>query len=300
MKPDQYLRKILEQQIISPDDGEYRRLTQERSRVETLLKKAFPGKSPSIRYGGSMAKGTMIRENFDLDLICYFHSDDNSAGESLKDIYENTRKVLENTYFVEQKTSSLRLKGKEGASKEVDFHIDVVPGRFVDKNDGDAFLFQSGAEKERLKTNLQKHIDFIKDSGRIEAIRLAKLWNVRRAIGVKTFVLELLVIKALDGINKNSELTVQLTRFWNYLIDNEKQLVVEDASNPAGNDLRPYLDRLAVTLAMLSRDTLQRITQQGWEGVFGPAEQASEAQVNEALSSVNILKSSTARPWCPL
>ena len=41
----------------------------------------------------------------------------------------------------------------------LDFHLDVVPGRFTDDTKSDCFLFQNGADKERLKTNLQVHID---------------------------------------------------------------------------------------------------------------------------------------------
>jgi hypothetical protein len=39
------------------------------------------------------------------------------------------------------------------------------------------------------------HLSHIKNSNVVDAIRLIKLWRVRKALMFKTFVLELLVIK---------------------------------------------------------------------------------------------------------
>jgi hypothetical protein len=67
------------------------------------------------------------------------------------------------------------------------------------------YLFQSSGDKKRLKTNLDVHLDHVRDSGVIDAIRLAKLWKVRNGLPVRTFVLELAVIKLLEG-HKNPSL----------------------------------------------------------------------------------------------
>jgi hypothetical protein len=45
----------------------------------------------------------------------------------------------------------------------------------------------------------------VKDSGVVPAIRLLKLWKVRRGLQVKQFVFELLVIKVLEK-KKNASL----------------------------------------------------------------------------------------------
>jgi len=97
----------------------------------------------------------LIREAFDLDIICYFNYDDANAGDNLEDIFSNVKGALEKEYYVTPKTSALRLKSKDQQTKGLDFHIDVVPGRFVDSSKGDAFLHQAQGKKERLKTNLK-------------------------------------------------------------------------------------------------------------------------------------------------
>src|SRR5262245_26426721 len=189
MNDNEYLKQVLASQNLGEDSEELKTLQKHREKVEKLLRKAF-GSKPTIQYGGSKAKGTMNKESYDLDLICYFSRNDTSAGETLEDIYNNVCKSLEKDYLVERRTSALRLKGR-GTESGVDFHIDVVPGRYVDDSKTDVFLHQENGTKERLKTNLQVHIDHVKNSGVVEAIRLMKLWRVRNQVTVRQFILEL-------------------------------------------------------------------------------------------------------------
>src|SRR6266513_1722782 len=202
MTTKDYLTKVLASQTLADDSDELKALQEQRAKVEQLLRDRFKDSSPTIRYGGSKAKGTMIRDAYDLDIVCYFPHDDTSAGETLEDIYNNVRTALATAYVVEPKGSALRLKDSSEKTRGVDFHIDVVPGRFTDDKKSDAFLYRSTGEKKRLKTNLDVHIKHVKDSGVIEAIRLVKLWKVRNGLSIKNFVLELAVIKLLNGTIK--------------------------------------------------------------------------------------------------
>jgi tRNA nucleotidyltransferase (CCA-adding enzyme) len=47
-----------------------------------LLRDEF-GSTPTIKYGGSKAKGTMIQESYDLDVVCYHESVSDNTLESL-------------------------------------------------------------------------------------------------------------------------------------------------------------------------------------------------------------------------
>ena len=82
----EYLKEILESQNLADDSAELKTLMEQRKDVERILRDAFPDCSPTIRYGGSKAKGTLIKEAYDLDLACYFPHDDETAGSSLEDI----------------------------------------------------------------------------------------------------------------------------------------------------------------------------------------------------------------------
>ncbi|MGE3466922.1 MAG: hypothetical protein AB7J13_08315, partial [Pyrinomonadaceae bacterium] len=153
MTNEEYLEEILESQTLANDGDELKLLRQRRDDVEKLLRKEY-GSNPSILYGGSKAKGTMIKDSFDLDVICYFDNDDTIAGDTLQEIYDSVAETCENDYHIERKPSAVRLKCKDSENEAEDYHIDVVPGRFVDDDRDDVFLYRHSAEKGRQKTNL--------------------------------------------------------------------------------------------------------------------------------------------------
>jgi len=287
MKPTEYLKSILDAQTLDPNGDEIKALQEHRKEVEDLLRNEFEDGSPTIRYGGSKAKGTMIRESYDLDLICYFAHDDIGAGETLEDIYNNVEEALKASYSIQQKTSAVRLQSKKD---KIDFHIDVVPGRFTDKSKSDAYLHQTTGNKERLKTNLDTHISHVKESGVIEAIRLMKLWKVRNSVGVKNFVLELLVIDILDGY-ASKPLEDQLTKVWETFRDEADSLSVKDPANPEGNDLTPLLDHCRDELSTVASSTLRTLKDKGWEAIFGEPDEGKmkdKAALYVAASSVSV------------
>jgi hypothetical protein len=282
MIPDTYLSKVLVSQTFGDDDDELKALQVHRAEVEKLLCDHFKNSSPTIRYGGSKAKGTMNRAAYDLDIVCYFSRDDTSAGETLEDIYGNVKKALQKKYLVEAKGSVLRLKDSSEKTLGADFHIDVVPGRFTDDSKTDAFLYRSNGEKKRLKTNLDLHIKHVKESGIIDAIRLMKLWKVQNGICLRTFVLELAVIKLLKGKTK-LELSKQLEHVWKEFRDNINALSVEDPANPVGNDLSELLSDVKVVLSSTAQHTLRQIDTGNWEAVFGPVDEKNDAEKKRLL-----------------
>ncbi len=301
METEEYLKSVLISQNLAPDSQEIKDLQQHRTDVEKLIREEFEECSPTIRYGGSKAKGTMIRESYDLDIISYFPHDDTAAGETLEEIYKNVQKALSGKYLVDPKASALRLKARDPKNYGVDFHIDVVPGRFTDDSKTDAFLYQATGEKKRLKTNLDIHIHHVKDSGLIDAIRLLKLWKVRNGLRVKNFALELLSIDLLK-YKKSAPLYNQLRHVWTKLRDEVDDVSIEDPANPTGNDLCELLNPgIRLELSTVAKRTLEIIEKTGWEDVFDPVE--DEKEENNGNRRIEILRSAAAgvtiptKPW---
>lgn len=294
MTVNEYLEAVLRDQTLPADGEDLKTLREHRKKVEALLQREFEGSRPTIRYGGSMAKGTMIKAAYDLDLPCYFGHDDEGAGKTLKEIYGNVKSVLEKEYSTEPKTSAIRLRARSDRS---DFHIDVVPGRFVEGKDGDVFVYQAGAEKERLKTNLDTHIEHIRDSGVVEAIRLIKYWRERNRLSVKTFVLELLVVDLVKK-KKNASLEKQLTHIWSEFRDNADDLAVEDPANPTGNDLSGYLDNVRSGLAAAARVTFGHVEAGDWGQIFGKVEEESKEDKVASLGRIAATVTTREKPWC--
>lgn len=298
MTADEYLREVLATQALGDDSDEIKALQKHRADVEKLIRDTFKDTALTIRYAGSRAKGTMNKESYDLDIVSYVASGDNTAGETLETICENHQMALAGKYMVEPKGSALRLKGCGRDNLGVDFHIDVVPGRFTDDTKTDAYLYQSSGDKKRLKTNLDVHLDHVRDSGVIDAIRLAKLWKVRNGLPIRTFVLELAVIKLLEDYKKKS-LSTQMEHFWTELRDNAANLCVEDPANPNGNDLSKCLDdNMKNQLSVAAKRTLEQIDSSGWESVYGSVKKQEKAARIEVLRNAASV-ATPSRPWLP-
>jgi tRNA nucleotidyltransferase (CCA-adding enzyme) len=291
MTDTEYLVAILKSQNLPDDSPELQALTQRRREVEQLLRAAFPDCALTIRYGGSKAKGTLIKESYDLDIVCSFPHDDTTAGGTLEEVYNNVAAALERVYLVQRRRSALRVLDKT----KVDFHIDVVPGRFTDDTETDCFLHQAEGEKERLKTNLDVHIAHVRDSGFLDAIRLMKLWRTRKAISVKQFVFELLIIKTLSGTKKS--LPEQLLHLWTELRDTAEPIAVEDPANPKGNDLSSLLSTAVwAELQTVARATLATLDSSGWEAVFGKVDSTDDKTAGLKAAAAAVVR--PTKPWC--
>lgn len=294
MTNEEYLAKILSSQRFDDADDELKALRDARDAVEKLLRKEY-GSGPSIRYGGSYAKGTMIRASYDLDILCYFAHDDKTAGDTLKEIHASVKNVLEKDYVVQEKRSALRLKSRDD---EHDFHIDVVPGRFVDdEKKGDVFLYQADGDKNHLKTNPDKHIEHVKGSGHTDVIALIKYWACRYNLNVKTFVLELATISALKGATASS-LEGRLKHVLVDFRDAIDDLTVEDPANPTGNDLSAiWTATLKADLRDTAKQVLKIVEKDGWEPVFGKLADSDEDARSAAIRAATAQVTEPTRPW---
>lgn len=201
MTPEQYLQELLDSQVLTQEQT--LTLNAHKEEVTNYLLEEFQEQKPLIKYAGSYAKGTMIRKSYDLDIVCYFPSDD---IRTLKEIRDDISEHLNKKYAIDSKVSAERILNLKGVNAPHGYHIDVVPGRFI-SDSSDVFLHLDGVEKERLQTNLKTHIDHIKNSGCIPVIRLVKIWAHQNDIKIKTFVLELFVVKALKESYSKSTLT---------------------------------------------------------------------------------------------
>lgn len=296
MSANDDLHGLLEEQRIAQGSDEMAEIQEHRTAIETIINDAFPGASKTIKYGGSKAKSTMILESYDLDIIVYVHSGEDGLGASLKDIYENIAEALETDYHIERKNCALRLSARASDNETVDLHIDVVPGRYVDDTRSDAYLHQNEGDKERLKTNLQMHIDHIRNCEGRDTLKLLKLMRVRHDLDVKQFALDLL---GVDLLKDTAGLTLegQLTHVLEAIRDSDTPLNIEDPANPTGNDLSDYLaDHIWDDLQQTASTMLDDADANSWGAAYGETdafESAPAVIVSEAVESVDV----KTQPW---
>ncbi len=296
MTPDDFLKDLLKSQDLTPQQESD--LQKHKKEVTDFLLGAFDT-TPEIKYAGSREKGTMIRDRYDLDIVCYFpHTDQ----RSLKEIREDLSRRLSEKYFMEDKASSERILDLKGATAPGDFHIDVVPGRFIEGSK-DVFLHVASGEKERMQTNLRTHIDHIVNSGCVPMIRLAKLWAHRNNIQIKTFVLELFVVEVLSGSRNKGNLKAGFLEVLEAFRDSfeSTQLVDPANSNNIVSQLVPREDKAAVAAAAESTfDSIESGGTSDWQDAFREDATTKAVGASAAASAVAYASGSSftpTRPW---
>ena len=284
---EKLLQKILLSQDLTPEQE--RTLQSHKTEVTNFLRSEF-GNDPIIKYAGSHEKGTMIRENYDLDIVCYFP---NTDTRSLKEIREDVSSHLKSKYLIEEKASAERISDLKGVSVPSGYHIDVVPGRFIEGTN-DVFLHVAHGEKERIQTNLKTHINHIANSGCVPIIRLVKVWANRNRLSIKTFILELFVVEILSGSQNKSNLRESFLKVMEAMKDKFGNVQLVDPAN-TNNIVSQSInssDKIMVNSAgekafnLLNRS--EKISD--WENIFG------EAQTSLSSSS----GFTPQAPWCEL
>jgi len=150
------------------------------------------------------------------------------------------------------------------------------------------------SEKGWLQTNFDMHIEHVKKSGCVEDIRLAKLWKRKVGLQVRTFPLELLVVKLL----KSSRI-VGLDRRFRYflgeLLNSKEAISVEDPAN-ADNDVGKTLEEQWNAIHLAAGSSLLTADRSGWAAVFGTGTPVRKDARAVALN-VSIQRGSGNRPW---
>lgn len=265
MTTEQFLQSLLTGQELTTDQE--KALQTHKAEVTAYLRSEF-GQSPVIKYAGSREKGTLIADKYDLDIVCYFPSNDT---RSLKEIRQDVSAHLAKRYATEPKASAERILDLRGVSAPTDYHIDVVPGRFIEQSK-DVFLHVAYGEKERMQTNLKVHIDHIVNSGCVPVIRLAKLWALRNNISIKTFVLELFVVRTLSGSQSKSNLSKSFRQVLEALRDDFGRVQLVDPANTnniVSQLIEPSTKAIVSSAASSALETVGVSDQlAGWQTVF--------------------------------
>ena len=142
----------------------------DRERIEKIIYAIPDLPRPTIYYGGSRGKKTLIKESYDLDIVLYYP---NEIRPSVKDIYDIVRNQLR-----EERDDAIKKNVAIRLLKRGNYHIDVVPGKRISNNEDYAYIYKS-RQGESLKTSVRKHIESVKDFARRDVLKLLKLWKIR-------------------------------------------------------------------------------------------------------------------------
>lgn len=154
-----YTNKLQESEIKGQAEDFYRHI---KPYIQDNLKKHY--------FSGSFAKGTNISLGSDCDIfLSYSSSYDGRLDDLYNYVYSGIEQAIDG-----YNSSSIR---KKNVSIGIDFNglsIDIIPAKRQSQHGGDHSLF-STKRNSWIKTNVVKHINYVKNSRRIKEIKLAKI-----------------------------------------------------------------------------------------------------------------------------
>lgn len=138
---------------------------------------------------GSFAKGTANRSSTDIDVFLSLHW---NTDLGLREIYERLDRVLgEAGLTTRRQNVSVRVKVNG-------FSVDLVPGKRHGPMTDDHSLYLRRRDTW-IKTNVKKHVEWVRGTGRMAEMRLMKLWRDERGLDWPSFYVELATARALAG-----------------------------------------------------------------------------------------------------
>jgi hypothetical protein len=246
-----YLEDLLDEQTLTSHEiGSLKGL---RAQVERVVGEV--GGGVRFRYGGSLAKGTMIAESYDLDILAYWPD---GLDAPLRSIFELVGAALTHKWpKTIQKNVAWRVPFGRGVC------VDVVPARLIDPVQRSANLYRCDTDTTR-KTNLERHVGLVRESGRADVIRLLKLWKIRRALEVPSFALEVIALDACRYVRR-ARLGPQLRATWEVIVIGLQELDWTDPVN-SNNVVTERLTARARATAV--RAATHALAAKDWREVF--------------------------------
>lgn len=215
---DFYLQRLLTQYQVPT--GQFSPAIQAANHIEPTIRAWAGNYLNSLEFSGSFAKGTGVLGVTDVDI---FISLKTSTSETLKQIFDSLFSKAQSAYWNPKKQNVSIGISVAGAK------VDLVPGKIQDGYANYHSLYKSKTNSW-TQTNIKTHIDKVKNSGRTQEIRLAKLWRQRNNLDFPSFYLEMVVIQALSG-KRQGDLANNFLNTLDYFSTNITTVRFVDPSN---------------------------------------------------------------------
>lgn len=276
LNKDEYLACVhrsyginLEDGLINDNNSLANRYRNKRDAVQAALNKKFGTDLACIQHSGSYAKHTAINIKFDMDLCLNFKR---KSFDTLQSMYDAVLDYLESNEFSDEVGDLLQTRPQkvsvglfflvEGET----LNFDITPGRRISDDDPDCFDLNLHLKTEdastRMKTNIAKQVEHIKGRKKErETIRLLKAWKFAHFSNLKSFLLELLTIKAFDNKGEANVPTGRWERLkltMEFIRDNIETINLADPGNSNNNVAASLSDEHKTELA---RDMKRALTQ---------------------------------------
>jgi len=224
-----------------------------RTEVKEKIEQQYKGKIYTPFNSGSYAKYTAINSKFDLDLVIPFKRDSFSTLEEMfNDLYDFLYEEYNTVASLRKQKVSVGIEFFEDENNDV-INIDLVPGRelnlesYIEDNKLNLYINSTYGileSKSYIQTNIQAQIDTIKGlNNERSIIRLLKIWKITNKEKYKSFLFELITIKAFYQNDISGNLWEKLKSVMEYIRDNvaNESFTLKDPGN-SNNDVISTLD----------------------------------------------------------
>lgn len=173
-------------------------------------------------YSGSIAKNTSTSLGSDADIFISLSS---NTDETLANIYDTLFSTVQIAGYTPRKQNvsiGVTVNG---------YSIDLVPGRRISQygNEHNLYKRKTGTW---TKTDVLAHVNYVKNSGRLDEIKILKIWRHLHNLSFPSFYLEMAVIDALHYKSRNN-LEGNVITVLEYLSDN---ITTKRFIDPANNN----------------------------------------------------------------
>jgi hypothetical protein len=215
MSAEEYLRGLVQKYAVNAEGAKAAG-----NQIYPVLEKWSNGFLAKAEFSGSLAKGTGISISTDADIFLSLSS---TTPGTLADMYNTLCNAVTGAGF------PVRKQDVSVGTTVNGYSIDLVPGRRQSQygNDHSLYRHRTGTW---TKTDVQNHIALVSGSGRVDEIRVLKLWRTRHGLRFPSFYLEL---AALDSLHyaRHGELATNVWRALEHLRDGFYTARYVDPSN---------------------------------------------------------------------
>lgn len=182
------------------------------------------GHEYTLKLSGSLAKGTGITETTDIDIFISLNPSVKTTN-TLEEVYNTLRNRFNLAGY------SAREQNVSIGIDHMGLKIDIVAGIKHHILGLDHSIWKRKT-KTWTKTNIDEHINLVKNSGRVFDIKVIKIWRKLHNLDFPSFYLELSVIEALKdtGVLFSSP-EKNFIKVMNYLVNDFEDKIIKDPSN---------------------------------------------------------------------
>ena len=217
-----------------------------------------------VQKSGSRAKGTAIKGSSDMDM--FLSITDRNNEDTLQNYYNEIYDFLKNKgYKVRKQNVSIGIQ-------YYGYDIDIVPAKKTNqssymkdwKSYYDHWLW-SNKKQHRTKTNIQKHIDIVRDNSLQNYVMLTKVWRNNHGLDFPSIYIELMVNEALSK-KRSYDLAEDFYYILSYIRDNIENKKIVDPSNSQNiiSDSLSTQEKASIKKAVVDSFTKQYWSQVIW------------------------------------